>query len=58
VLAPPRRREMLVELTVRAADELGLIVEDEASRTGRALVDREDHGVGRVTRRPLRCRSH
>ena len=46
---------MLLELTVRTPDELGLIIEDEAGRARRALVDREDHRVGRVTRPAPRC---
>ncbi len=44
VLDPARPREVLLELAIRAARELRVVVEDEAGRAGRALVDREDHG--------------
>src|SRR6202011_810442 len=43
VLDPAGPREMLGELAVGPADRLCLLVEDEASRAGGALVDREDH---------------
>jgi acetyl-CoA carboxylase biotin carboxyl carrier protein len=44
VLDPAGPREVLGELGVRAPDELGLAVEDEAGGAGGALVDGEDHG--------------
>ena len=43
VLDPARPRKVLGELAVGAADRLGALVEDEAQRSSRALVDREDH---------------
>ena len=44
VLDPARAGEVLLELPVGAPDQLRLLVEREAGRAGRALVDREDHG--------------
>ena len=44
VLDPARAREVLLELPVAAPDQLRLLVEHEAGRAGRALVDCEDHG--------------
>src|SRR5438270_575310 len=44
VLHPSRSGEVLGELAVCASDRLGALVEDEAGRSGGALVDRQDHG--------------
>ena len=44
VLHPSRSGEVLGELAVCASDRLGALVEDEARRSGGALVDRQDHG--------------
>ena len=40
----PATGEVLGELAVCASDRLGALVEDEAGRSGGALVDRQDHG--------------
>src|SRR5437588_11191772 len=58
VLDPPRARKVLVEFAVGASDQLRLVVEHEAGRAGRALVDRKDHARkpkrrGRPGRVPL-----
>ena len=43
VLDPAGHREVLGDLAVAAAERSQLLVDDEARRAGRALVDREDH---------------
>src|SRR5256885_8412472 len=43
VLDPAGLREVLLELAVRAADQLRISVEDQAGRARSALVDGEDH---------------
>jgi hypothetical protein len=43
VLDPPRPREVLLELAVGAPGYSALVVEDDARRARRALVDGEDH---------------
>ncbi len=45
VLDPAGPGEMLLDLAVGAAHELGLVVEHEAGAARGALVDREDHGA-------------
>ena len=52
VLDPAGLREVLGELAVGAADRLGPLVEHDAGRAGRSLVDREDH-----LRREPTCRA-
>ena len=49
VLDPSGPREVLLELAVGAPDQLGLVVEDEAGRARRALVDGEDHAGARLS---------
>jgi hypothetical protein len=41
---------MLGELAVGPADRLGVVVEHQAGRAGRPLVDREDHGGRQLIR--------
>ncbi len=53
VLDPARPGKMLLELAIRPADELGLVVEYQAGAARRALVDREDHGFAAYPRRIL-----
>ena len=43
VLDPAGLREVLRQLGIAAANHVQLIVDDEAGRSGRSLVDREDH---------------
>jgi hypothetical protein len=43
VLDPPGPGEVLLELAVCPPDQLGPLVEHQAGRAGRALIDREDH---------------
>src|SRR5581483_2727941 len=45
VLDPARLRERLRQLAVTAPADAQLLVDDEARRPGRALVDREDHAT-------------
>jgi hypothetical protein len=45
VLDPARPGEVLLELGVRPAPRPSLLVEDQARRAGRALVDGQDHRV-------------
>ena len=45
VLDPPRPRERLPDLAVPAADRPESLVDDEAGRSRRPLVDREDQGA-------------
>ena len=44
VLDPARLRKVLFDLAVATADRLELVVDDEARRPGRPLVDGEEHG--------------
>ena len=46
VLDPARAREVLGELAIAAAANAQLVVDDEARRARRSLVDREDHVRG------------
>ena len=43
VLDPARLREVLGDLPVASADDLQLVGDDEAGRSGRALIDRQEH---------------
>ena len=43
VLDPARLREVLRQLAVAAAEHAQVVVDDQARRAGRPLVDREDH---------------
>ena len=63
VLHPAGTGEVLGDLAIAAADRLGLLVEYQARRAGRALVDRENHAcagldtaVARLPSRRLRPR--
>ena len=49
VLDPPRPREVLRELAVRAAERLAAACEHEARRARRPLIDCEDHRAGEGT---------
>ena len=46
VLDPARPREMLAQLHVAAPADVEVVVDDEAGRSRRPLVDREDHANG------------
>jgi hypothetical protein len=49
VLDPSRLREVLADLAIPATDDAKFGIHDEAGRSGRTLVDRENHAAVDVT---------